>query len=133
MFAHGDRWPWLIGGGAALAALLGFLAVVGSPIAAFVVVIARGFAQIAVVQNCLVTVAQAAPDAMRGRVMGLYTTIFQGTSPFGAFFAGWMAELVGVRLAMATGAALLGPVVLAGAIAVRRNRRVWERAAVTDG
>lgn len=133
MYAHGDRWRWLIGGGAGLAGLLGVLAVVGSPIVAFVVVIALGFAQIAVAQNALVTVAQAAPDAMRGRVMGLYTTIFQGTSPFGAFFAGWLAEQVGVRLAMATGAALLGLVVLAGAIAVRRNRRVWERAAVPDG
>jgi MFS family permease len=133
MFARGDRWPWLIGGGAGLAALLGVLAVVGSPVAAFVVVIALGFAQIAVVQNALVTVQQAAPDAMRGRVMGLYTTIFQGTSPFGAFFAGWLAELVGVRLAMATGAALLGLVVLAGAIAVRRNRGSWGRAAIADG
>ncbi len=132
MFAHGNRWPWLIGGGAGLVGLLGVLALVRSPIVAFVVVIALGFAQIAVVQNAMISIQQATPDAMRGRVMGLYAMIFQGTSPFGAFFAGWLAEVVGVRLAMATGAALLGLVVLAGAIAVRRNRMVWERAVVPD-
>lgn len=131
-FARGDPWPWLIGGGAGLAVLLAVLAVIESPVVAFAVVIALGFAQIAVVQNVMVSVQQAAPDAMRGRVMGFYTTIFQGTSPFGAFFAGWLAELVGVRLAMATGAALLGIVVLAGALAVRRNRRVWSRGAMAD-
>lgn len=131
-FARGDRWPWLIGGGAGLAALLGVLAVIESPGVAFVVVVALGFAQIAVVQNVMVSVQQAAPDAMRGRVMGFYTTIFQGTSPFGAFFAGWLAELVGVRLAMGAGAALLGMVVVTGALAVRHSRRVWSTVGVPD-
>lgn len=131
--ADGDRRPWLIGGGAGLAGLLGVLAAVGSPAVAFVVVIALGFAQIALAQNALVSVQHATPDAMRGRVMGLYTTIFQGLSPLGAFFAGWLAEHVGVRPAMATSAALLGIVVLAGAIAISRTRSPWDETAVADG
>ncbi len=123
LLAHGDRRPWLIGGAGGLAVLLGSLSVIGSVGLAFGVVILLGFFQIALVQNALVTVQVAAPDAMRGRVMGLYTTLFQGTSPFGAFAAGWLAELFGVRGAMAIGAVALGVVVVLGAIALGRIAR----------
>ena len=32
------------------------------------------------------------PDALRGRVMALYSMMFMGMAPFGALFAGWVAE-----------------------------------------
>jgi MFS family permease len=35
--------------------------------------------------------------AIRGRVMGIYLTIFMGGTPFGSPFIGWLTELIGVR------------------------------------
>lgn len=121
--ARGDRRPWLVGGMLGMAALLGLLAVVESPPVAFGSVIALGFCQIALAQNAMVTVQTATTDALRGRVMGLYTTLFQGTSPFGAFLAGFLGEVIGIRGSMASGALALGLVAVVGAFALRRARR----------
>ena len=48
------------------------------------------------------------PDALRGRVMSIYTLMFIGTMPFGSLFAGWLATFIGapktipfVRLSLA--------------------------------
>lgn len=35
------------------------------------------------------------PDALRGRVMSIYTLMFIGTMPFGSLFAGWLAKFIG--------------------------------------
>lgn len=121
--ARGDRRPWLAGGATGLAVLLAALALIDLVPLAFVVVAVLGFAQIALVQNALVSVQHAAPDAMRGRIMGLYTTVFQGTSPFGAVFAGVMAAAFGVTAAMLLGAALLGAVVVLALVVWRRTAR----------
>ncbi|MFI8520249.1 MFS transporter [Streptomyces sp. NPDC085481] len=39
----------------------------------------------------------------RGRVMALYTVIFQGTTPLGALLTGWAAGAWGVRWALYAG------------------------------
>ena len=119
-FAHGDRRPWLIGGTLAMAVFLGLIALVGLVVVAFALAFALGFAQIILIQNALITVQAAAPDALRGRVMGLYVTVFQGSSPFGAIFAGVMAGLVGVRGAMFIGAAALAVIGVIAAVALSR-------------
>jgi predicted MFS family arabinose efflux permease len=49
-----------------------------------------------------------APDAMRGRVMGLYLLIFQGLAPFGHLGMGWVANVIGARPAVVTGAMICG-------------------------
>ena len=51
------------------------------------------------------------PDRLRGRVMALYSMMFMGMAPFGAFFAGAMAEHIGAPLTLAIG----GVVCLGGA------------------
>ncbi|MEA2460295.1 MAG: hypothetical protein QOH90_472 [Actinomycetota bacterium] len=38
-------------------------------------------------------------DAMRGRVMALYSVVFLGSTPIGSPFVGWLAEAVNVRVA----------------------------------
>jgi MFS family permease len=121
-FVHGDRRPWLIGGGLGMALVLGSLALVDLVPAAFVLAAALGVCQIALVQNALIAVQQAAPDAMRGRVMGLYTTVFQGFSPFGALLAGITAGLFGVPGAMLLAAIALACVMGAGGLGMRRAR-----------
>ncbi|HEX5498911.1 MAG TPA: MFS transporter, partial [Thermomicrobiales bacterium] len=73
-----------------------------------------------------------APDPLRGRVMSVYTTVFTGTSPFGALLVAAIADGIGTPGSLAVGgAATVGSVALiavlghvAGVpIAPRRGRR----------
>jgi MFS family permease len=43
------------------------------------------------------------PDTMRGRVVALYTMMFMGVAPFGAFFAGAIAHRIGAPWTVAIG------------------------------
>jgi len=52
------------------------------------------------------------PSEMRGRVVALYTMMFMGVAPFGAFFAGAMAHRIGAPWTVAIG----GVACIAGAI-----------------
>ncbi|MCG7203407.1 MFS transporter [Streptomyces arenae] len=54
-------------------------------------------------------------DAMRGRVMAVYTVISMGGSPVGAPAVGWISQHVGVRWGLAGGAAVA--VLVAAAVA----------------
>jgi MFS family permease len=49
------------------------------------------------------TVQTASVDAVRGRVMAVYMTVFAGTAPFGALISGLIAEHYGVQVAVALG------------------------------
>jgi len=119
-FAHGDRRPWLIAGVMAMAALVAGLAVAGSVYLAFVLAFLLGASQIVVAQNALVSVHSATPDALRGRVMGIWVMAFQGSSLFGSLLAGWLADTFGIRPAMLSGALLLAAIGLLAIIAIRR-------------
>ena len=52
------------------------------------------------------------PDALRGRVMAVYSMMFMGMAPFGALLGGALADRVGAPIAVATG----GLASIAGAI-----------------
>ena len=56
-------------------------------------------------------------DALRGRIMSLYTLAFIGTLPLGSLFAGWLAERIGASLTVAMGGAAT---LLASAVFTRR-------------
>jgi MFS family permease len=43
------------------------------------------------------------PDALRGRVMAVYSMMFMGMAPFGALFGGGLAERLGAPLTVAIG------------------------------
>ena len=87
-FAHGDRRPWLSVGVLGMAALVAGLAMATSVTVVFGLAFLLGAAQITLAQNALVSVHSATPDALRGRVMGLWVTCFQGSSLFGSILAG---------------------------------------------
>jgi MFS family permease len=53
-----------------------------------------------------VTVQNSVPDALRGRVMSLYVTVFAGTAPIGGLFAGAMAQAFGAPTGFVVGGAL---------------------------
>lgn len=54
------------------------------------------------------SIQRQVPDALRGRVMGLYSLIFQGLSPFGSLGMGFLASIIGVRSAVLVGGAVCG-------------------------
>jgi MFS family permease len=62
---------------------------------------------------CSNTLIQAmVPDALRGRVMALYSMMFMGMAPFGALLGGALADRLGAPITVATG----GVASVAGAI-----------------
>lgn len=52
------------------------------------------------------------PDQLRGRVMSVYSMMFMGMSPFGAFFGGALAHRIGAPITVAVGgvACVLGAI-----------------------
>jgi MFS family permease len=49
------------------------------------------------------TMQLAVPDALRGRVMSVYTTVFAGSSPFGGLAMGGIAASLGAEVALFVG------------------------------
>ena len=60
------------------------------------------------VQNATVNtlIQSRVEDRLRGRVMSVYTIVFQGFFPIGALFAGTIAQQFGIELGGAVGAAI---------------------------
>ena len=112
LFGRGDRRRWLLVGATSLSVVLAILSLTRWPPAAFALAGLLGIAQISMIQSAMITVQQAATDEFRGRVMGLYVMLFQGTAPIGALLAGILAVAIGVPGAMLVGAAGLALVVL---------------------
>ena len=83
-----------------------------------------GCAQIVFTSNCNSTVQLTVPDALRGRLMGLYALVFVGVTPIGSFLVGTIAERLGVltACAVAGGAGLVSVVALTLAWRWRRRR-----------
>jgi MFS family permease len=77
------------------------------------------------------TMQLAVTPAMRGRVMGLYSMVFLGSTPIGAPLVGWLAEVAGPRAGMALGAAAaLAAAALAIAAYARNGDGLWSRRVV---
>jgi MFS family permease len=80
----------------------------------------------AVVQNATANtlVQTIVPDELRGRVMGVYTLTFFGTTPFGALLAGSLAQALGVAAAVAILASATLVIVAAILVATPALRRI---------
>lgn len=74
--------------------------------AAAVVLFVMGFFGLVLVASCNTTMQLAAPDELRGRLMSLYTLIWGGTFPIGAFIVGSVSEQWGVGRALLVNGAL---------------------------
>ena len=85
----------------ACAGLLG-LSVVHSFWPAVAMLFVTGFFGIVAVVSCNTTMQLAATDALRGRVMSIYTLVWGGVFPVGAFLVGAMSERWGVQRALMT-------------------------------
>jgi MFS family permease len=62
-----------------------------------------GFAMIIEMGASNTLIQSMVPDALRGRVMSVYSMMFTGMAPFGSLFAGGAAERFGAPLAVAAG------------------------------
>lgn len=100
----------LIGGSACFSVLLGALALSTSLPLSAALLVALGFAGILFSTSANTLLQLRAPDALRGRVMGLYMLLFAGSTPIGSFLIGALSSLVGVpaTLLACAGLCLLG-------------------------
>ncbi|HZQ91825.1 MAG TPA: MFS transporter [Terriglobales bacterium] len=72
-----------------------------------------GFAMMLQTSSTNTLIQAMVPDHLRGRVMSLYSMMMIGMAPFGALFAGLVADRIGAAMAVAIG----GVACVAGAIA----------------
>lgn len=96
----------IIGGGAAFLAFEVAFGFVRSASFAFPLVVGIGLASMLMVNTINITVQNSVPDALRGRVMSLYVTVFAGTAPLGGLFSGLVAEAWGAPVGFSLGSIL---------------------------
>jgi predicted MFS family arabinose efflux permease len=111
-----------VAGAIALSGLLSLSAARHVWVAA-VLLFVTGFAGLVLVASCNTRLQLAAPDELRGRMMSLYTLVWGGVFPIGAFIVGAVSEAWGVSTAFfVQGAA--GLTALAALTLWWRNRRL---------
>jgi MFS family permease len=83
-----------------------------------------GFGFITQMAGTMTLLQGLSPPEMRGRVMGLFSTLFVGVTPFGALAAGLAASRLGAQRTLAVGGAVVLAASLAFHLALPRLRRV---------
>ncbi|HUP65211.1 MAG TPA: MFS transporter [Thermoanaerobaculia bacterium] len=78
-----------------------------------VILLPVGYSMIVAMASSNTLIQAMVPDALRGRVMAVYSMVFMGGAPMGALLAGSMAERIGAPATVALGA---GMAVVAAAI-----------------
>jgi MFS family permease len=108
----------LLGGGLVL------LSLSRSPVLSGAALAVMGLGFISQMAGTMTLLQSLAPTALRGRVMGLFSTLFVGTTPFGALLGGFVAGRVGAPATLAAGGAIVLVASLAFHLALPRLRRV---------
>jgi len=99
--------PWIIVGGALLLGIVEVaLGGVRSYPFALGAMFLAGFGAIAMMISANTAIQLAVPDRLRGRVIGVYTTVFAGSTPIGAPIVGWLASAFSTEVALVTGGAI---------------------------
>lgn len=86
---------------------------------------AVGMGWMVLIAGCNTALQTLADDAMRGRVMSLFSMMLVGMAPFGSLLAGWFADRVGAPLVVAVGGAVCA---LAGLLFSTQLPRIREAA-----
>jgi MFS family permease len=108
----------LLGAGVVVLALSRSAAVSGAALAVV------GFGFITQMAGTMTLLQGLAPAEMRGRVMGLFSTLFVGVTPFGALAAGYAASHAGAPRTLAAGGAVVLAASAAFHLALPRLRKV---------
>ena len=98
--------PLMLGGGLLFSLLLIGIAASGTVWIAVPLVLAAGYFSMLMINTINATVQANVTDALRGRVMSFYVTVFAGSAPLGGLLAGAVAEGWGTPAAFVTGAVL---------------------------
>lgn len=114
--------PLMIVGGVAFSLLLVGIGLSRSVWLAAPLVMGAGYASMLMINTINATVQANVGDALRGRVMSLYVTVFAGSAPLGGLFAGAVAEAWGSPAAFLVGALLSAATVALVAFALRSAR-----------
>jgi len=70
-----------------------------------VLLVGVGFFMLSQMASSNSLIQAMSPDHLRGRVMAVYSMMFMGMAPFGALFAGFLAQRIGAPLTVAIGGA----------------------------
>jgi MFS family permease len=92
----------LIGSAFAFGALIMGAAYAPSLVPEALVLVPLGAVSMIFIATCNSTLQLNSSDAMRGRVMALYSVLFLGTTPIGGPLVGWLAEVIGPRATFAS-------------------------------
>ena len=95
-------------GGAAFSIFLGAVAASEWFPLTLLFLMALGAALTAFAATATAVIQLTTPDHLRGRVMGLWMLLFAGSTPFGGYLTGFLAEHIGVQNAIAFNAAMCG-------------------------
>lgn len=118
----GTGWKMVLGAAGLFSATQVILAPLSAVIGCLVVLFGMGVFYTLYTANSNAMVQLAAPGALQGRVAGLYSYIFAGSSPIGALVAGWLCKEGGTQLNfLAAGIAGVGVAVIAGIWVWRRD------------
>jgi MFS family permease len=98
----------IFGGGACFAVLLGAVALSHWLVLTIVLLIFTGIASTIFQATANTSMQLTAPDHLRGRVMSVYMLLFAGSTPFGGFITGVMAQYLGTGAAVGICAGLSG-------------------------
>ncbi len=102
--AHMNRRVLVLGGLGFFSAMLLLLAWVQSYYTALVLLALAGWGMLLFFSTTNTLLQTSASDEMRGRVMGIWTLVFGGTTPLGGLEAGTLSHYLGVRWAVTIGA-----------------------------
>jgi MFS family permease len=115
--------PLILVGGIVFAALLVGISVSRSALMVAPFIMGAGYFSMLMINTINATVQANVADALRGRVMALYVTVFAGSAPLGGLFAGAVAEAFDPPAAFFVGAVLSLIVLAIGAYGLRRAAR----------
>jgi MFS family permease len=115
--------PLMLVGGVVFSFLLVAIAASSSLWLAALLILAAGFFSMLMINTINATVQANVSDALRGRVMSFYVTVFAGSAPLGGLFAGFVAEQWGTPAAFVAGAVLSLATVAIVAIGLRWSGR----------
>jgi predicted MFS family arabinose efflux permease len=121
--------PLIIGGAVAFIGFELALGVVRVPAAAYPLMVFLGLSSMLMVNTINVTIQNSVSDALRGRVMSLYVTVFAGSAPIGGFFAGFVAQLWGPPAGFLLGGAIASIFVAVVGWQLARAPGAWTDAA----
>lgn len=113
---RGASWRLFAVGAMSFGVLVLLLAPVQNAYLAGLILVGIGISFTLFTANANALIQLAAPDHLRGRLIGIYLFAFLGLAPVGGLFAGWLAEIGGTSLAFAVaGVVSLATIVVANA------------------